>query len=206
MFQLPNEFYTIMSQAWPMITIFAVVLSTVRIFYLLEHNERFVLYKEFFTLAFVIYILLLFGLVTNTDVQSFSNNFIPFKEILRYKVQSNQFMWNVIGNIVIFIPFGYFISLYLSSKKINKPFLITAITSLTIECVQMFIGRSFDIDDILLNCIGGCVGFLLYIGISAIHRHLPKFLQRDLVYNLLTVILIIFIIIYILRLCGVEIL
>ena len=55
----------------------------------------------------------------------------------------------------------------------------------------MEIGRSFDIDDIILNCIGGIVGFLLYIGLSAIQRHLPEFLRRDSIYNLLTIILII---------------
>ena len=95
--------------------------------------------------------------------------------------------------------------LYLDSQKLNRPVLITLITSLTIELVQMFIGRSFDIDDILLNCVGGICGFLLFIGLSAIKRHLPKFLQRDLVYNILTVILIIIIIIYIFRFWGVKI-
>lgn len=205
MFNLPNEAYTIIKDTWPMLLIFVVVLSTIRINYILEKGERFVLYKEFFSLAFVIYILLLFGLVTNTDVQSYSNNFIPFKEILRYDFGSQYFYWNVVGNIMIFVPFGFFISLYLDSQKLNRPVLITLITSLTIELVQMFIGRSFDIDDILLNCVGGICGFLLFIGLSAIKRHLPKFLQRDLVYNILTVILIIIIIIYIFRFWGVKI-
>ena len=205
MFNLPNEAYTIIKDIWPMLLIFVVVLSTIRINYILEKGERFVLYKEFFSLAFVIYILLLFGLVTNTDVQSYSNNFIPFKEILRYDFGSQYFYWNVVGNIMIFVPFGFFISLYLDSQKLNRPVLITLITSLTIELVQMFIGRSFDIDDILLNCVGGICGFLLFIGLSAIKRHLPKFLQRDLVYNILTVILIIIIIIYIFRFWGVKI-
>lgn len=205
MFNLPNEVYTIIKDAWPMLLIFIVVLSTIRINYILEKGERFVLYREFFSLAFVIYILLLFGLVTNTDVQSYGHNFIPFKEILRYKVGSSYFYWNVVGNIMIFVPFGFFISSYLNSQKLNRPLLITLITSLTIELVQMFIERSFDVDDILLNCTGGIAGFLLYIGLSAIKRHLPKFLQRDLVYNILTGILIIIIIVYIFKFWGIKI-
>lgn len=205
MFNLPNEAYIIIKGIWPMLLIFVVVLSTIRINYILEKGEKFVLYKEFFALAFVIYILLLFGLVTNTDLQSISHNFIPFKEILRYEIGSRNFYWNVIGNIAIFLPFGFFVSLYLNSQKVNRPLLITFITSLTIELVQMFIGRSFDVDDILLNCIGGICGFLLFIGLSAIKRHLPKFLQRDLIYNILTSILILFIIIYILKLWGIKI-
>lgn len=188
---LPKEFYTIIDGIWPMILIFIVVLSTIRIEYLIEKNERFVLYKEFFSLLFIIYILLLFGLVTNTDVQSYGNNFMPFKEILRYEFGSKYFMWNVVGNVLIFMPFGFIVSLILNSAKVNRPLIITLITSLTIELVQMSIGRTFDIDDILLNCLGGIFGFLLYIGLTAIKRHLPKFLQRDIVYNLLTVLVIV---------------
>lgn len=205
MFDLPLEVSNIIKDAWPMILIFIVALSSIRISYILEHGERFVLYREFFSLAFVIYILLLFGLVTNTDVQSYGHNFIPFREILRYKIGSSRFYWNVLGNIMIFVPFGFFVSSYLNSQKMNKPLLITFITSLTIELVQMFIERSFDVDDILLNCTGGLIGFLLYIGLSAIKRHLPKFLQRDLVYNILTGILIIIIIVYALRFWGIKI-
>lgn len=202
---LTNQAFRMVNNIWPMLLIFVIVLTTIRINYILEKKEKFVLYKEFFSLAFVIYILLLFELVTNTDVQSYSNNFIPFKEILRYDFGSKYFYWNVVGNILIFMPFGFFISLYLNSQKINRPLLITFITSLTIELVQMFIGRSFDVDDILLNCVGGVCGFLLFIGLSAIKRHLPRFLQRDIVYNILTVVLIVIIIIYILNFLGVRI-
>lgn len=199
---LPKEFYTIIDGIWPMILIFIVVLSTIRIAYLIEKNERFVLYKEFFSLLFIIYILLLFGLVTNTDVQSYGNNFMPFKEILRYEFGSKYFMWNVVGNVLIFMPFGFIVSLILNSAKVNRPLIITLITSLTIELVQMSIGRTFDIDDILLNCLGGIFGFLLYIGLTAIKRHLPKFLQRDIVYNLLTVLVIVVIIFSFFNLWG----
>jgi len=185
-----------------MLLIFIVVLTTIRITYILDKGEKFVLYKEFFTLMFILYALLLFGLVTNTDVQGVSNNFMPLREILRYEFGSKYFYWNVVGNIVIFLPYGFIVSCILNSQKINKPLLITFITSLTIELVQMFIGRSFDVDDIILNCIGGICGFLLFIGLSAIKRHLPAFLQRDIVYNLLTIILILILIISIFNWWG----
>ena len=202
---ITKQFLNITKDVWPMLLIFVIVLSTIRIFYIIEKGERFVFYKEFFSLLFVIYILLLFGLVTNSDVQSYSNNFVPFREILRYDVKSEYFLWNVVGNALIFLPFGFFISAYLGSKRWNKPLLITLITSLTIEIVQTFIGRSFDVDDILLNCLGGIFGFLLYIGLSAIQRHLPRFLRREWIYNLLTVILVAIIIVYVLRFFGVVI-
>lgn len=200
---LPNEFYTILEGTWPMLLIFVVVLTTIRLSYIFEKREKFVLYREFFSLLFVVYILLLFGLVTNTDIQGISNNYIPFKEILRYEFGSKYFIWNVVGNIAIFVPFGFFISLFLNSKRMSRPLLVTFITSITIELVQMYIGRSFDVDDIILNCLGGIIGFLVFVGLAAIKKHLPKILQRDIVYNILTAILIIFIIFYGLNLWGI---
>ena len=194
---LPNEFYTIIKDSWPMLLIFMIVTITIKIAYAIERKEKFVLYKEFFSLAVMMYILLLFGLVTNTDVQGVSNNFVPFREILRYKIGSKYFIWNVIGNICIFAPFGFFMSIYLDSKKITFPLIVTFISSLTIEVVQRFIGRSFDIDDIILNCVGGAIGFIIYIILKAIKDRLPKFLQSEIVYNILTLLLIILIIYYI---------
>ena len=69
-------------------------------------------------------------------------------------------------------------------------FIISLVTSLTIEFVQYRIGRSFDIDDIILNVVGGILGFLLYIGLNAIKKHLPEIFQKDIVYNLIVIILV----------------
>ena len=193
---LPNEFYTIIKDSWPMLLIFMIVTVTIKIAYSIERKEKFVLYKEFFSLAVMMYILLLFGLVTNTDVQGVSNNFVPFREILRYDFGSKYFIWNVLGNIFIFVPFGFFMSMYLNSKKLTFPIIVTFITSLTIEVVQRFIGRSFDIDDIILNCLGGALGFIIYKILKAIKNRLPKFMQSETLYNILTLFLIIIIIYY----------
>ena len=39
---------------------------------------------------------------------------------------------------------------------------ILFIVSLSIECVQLLIGRCFDVDDILLNLVGGMIGYFVY--------------------------------------------
>ena len=93
------------SNNWPMLLIFTVVIVTIRITYLVVHKDKFVLYKELFMLAFLIYAMLLFYVVTFQDVNYGTNNFIPFKEILRYKVGSKVFMRNILANILIFLPF-----------------------------------------------------------------------------------------------------
>ena len=91
----------------------------------------------------------------------------------------------MIGNIVVFIPFGYFISRYIGAKRIWQITLITLITSVTIEIVQYNIGRAMDIDDIILNVIGGIFGFLVYRLLSIIWHKLPNFMQKDYIYNLI---------------------
>ena len=48
---------------------------------------------------------------------------------------------------------------------------------------QMIIGRVFDIDDILLNLLGGILGFACYYGLSKIGEKLPSVLKSCLLYT-----------------------
>lgn len=200
---LGSTFVNAINNIWPMLIIFLVVLIVVRIFYYICNSKDFVLYKELIYLCFLVYALLLFELVTDTELSSNGGiNLVPFTEIFRYKIGSRLFLQNVVGNIVIFMPFGYFISSYIKSKKMFSIFIITVITSTTIELVQHKIGRSLDVDDIILNVLGGIFGFLIYIGLNAIKKYLPSFLQREFFYNILTLLIIAFIIFYCVRFLG----
>ena len=175
----------------PMVLITVVVAVLLRLTYLIKNKMHITLYKELFMLTFIIYILCLFQVVTIQDTVSWSsNNFIPFKEILRYDFGSHLFMRNVIGNVLLFIPFGYFVSYILDNKKIYLPLLITFITSLTIEFVQLSIGRVFDVDDVILNLIGGSIGFLIYYIFTSIWDRLPKIFKNEIVLDILSVILL----------------
>ena len=190
---------------WPMLTIFLVVIISIRLMYIHNSSEKFVFYKEFFNMLFIIYALILFQLLTNTEMNASSGiNIVPFTEILCYEVGSTQFYVNVIGNILVFLPFGYFVSSYIKATKVSHILLVTLITSFTIEFVQHYIGRSFDIDDILLNVIGSIIGFLLYIGFTAIKKHLPKFFRSDLFYNIICVVLLVIAVIYYFQIMGIS--
>ena len=105
--------------------------------------------------------------------------------------------------MIIFIPFGYLIGQYVNPKKIWPVIITTLLTSGVVEFVQLRIGRSFDIDDIILNVVGGIIGYLLYIGLSAINRRLPDFLKSDLIYNIICIILVLLFGIYIFGYWGV---
>lgn len=190
---------------WPMLTIFLVVIISIRLMYIHNGNEKFVFYKEFLNLLFIVYALILFQLLTNAEMNSSSGvNIIPFTEIMRYEIGTNSFYLNVVGNIMLFVPFGYFVSSYVKASKVSHILLVSGITSFTIEAVQHFIGRSFDIDDILLNVVGAIIGFLLYIGLTAIKKHLPKFFRSDTFYNILCVILMLVCVVYYFNIMGIS--
>ena len=143
-------------------------------------------------LTFVIYTLCLFQVVTFQDDATWAtNNFIPFKEIMRYNITSRLFIKNVLGNMILFAPFGFFTSLYLKVEKMHLPVVLTLITSIAIEIVQMCIGRVFDVDYIILNLIGGILGFFLYDILRIIAGKLPKFCKSDWFLNVLSVALLI---------------
>ena len=104
-------------------------------------------------------------------------------------------MRNVMGNIILFIPYGFLASYLLNNKKFSVITILTVIASLTIETVQYYIGRVFDIDDIILNVIGGIVGFLVFIGLDAIRSKI-KIFRNDTVLDILIIIFLVLIIVY----------
>lgn len=193
-------------EIWPMLTIFLVIIAIVRIAALRTRGEKLVFYKEFSMLLFIIYILLLFELLTRAELNVNSGyNLVPFTEIFRYKIGSQSFYLNVIGNIVIFIPFGYFISNYIKPKGMLPILIVSALSSMTVEFVQICIGRSFDIDDIILNAVGAIIGFLFYVALNAIRKYLPGIFGKDIFYNILCFIILIIMILYLLGHMGVHI-
>ena len=75
---------------------------------------------------------------------------------------------NTLGNIVLFFPLGIMLPLISERLRTLKRVLVIALVlSLTIEATQFalrFVGnpRATDIDDVILNTLGGCLGFGFY--------------------------------------------
>ena len=190
---------------WPQLVIFVVILSSVRIVSIINNGKKFVFHEEFLNLLSVIYILLLFELLTGAENATGSGfNLVPFGEIFRFKFGSNMFIYTVVGNILLFVPFGYFISRYTKPKKILQIIILSIIASTTIELMQLNIGRTFDIDDIFLNLLGGILGYFIYKSCNSIKAHLPKFLQKDFIYDIISFIILVVIVIYMLHLNGIR--
>ena len=181
---------------WPVIIIITVIATSLRIAYLIKNRQRFCFYKEISVLLFILYVMCLFEIVTLQDYNYGLSNYIPFKEIFRYEVGSRLFIKNIIGNVLLFLPYGYFASDYLKSKKILPICFLTMLVSVTIEYVQLNIGRTFDIDDVILNTMGGIFGYLLYRLINRIKGKLPSILKTDGFLNFFVILMLIIGIIY----------
>ena len=190
--RLTNTIQGVMDFTWPMLIISIVILVSFRICYIVKNKEELILYKELLGLSFIIYILCLFQVVTFQDNVSWAtNNFIPFKEMFRYNIGSRLFVKNVLGNMLMFLPYGFFISYYLKNKKPGLTLMLTLIASFSIELVQMMIGRVFDIDDILLNLLGGFLGYIIYYLCGKISEKIPSVFKSELFLNIVSVIILV---------------
>ncbi len=175
---IPSKIYAIIYDIMPMIILFIIMAILLKVVTVELGKNKGNSWTEFKFLCYIIYSFVLFELVTTTDFTSYSNNFIPFKEIMRYEINTPLFIRNIIGNIALFIPFSYIVTdvINVICKKTN--FFISTIyvllTSLSIEVIQYFIGRSFDIDDIMLNFVGGILGYIIYKLI-----HIRKKVKKD---------------------------
>lgn len=188
---------SVIKMSLPTLVIVLTIVVILRVTYIMTSDKRkFCLYEEIFEILFLAYLVLLFQLVTSQDLPGGGTNFMPFREILRYDVGTKAFYKQVFGNILLFIPLGYFATSYCKIKGLGTITLVSLLSSLTIEVTQHYIGRTFDIDDIILNVVGGIVGFLIYTALNAIRNHMPKFLQRDWFYNLLSILLLIALVLY----------
>ena len=97
-------------------------------------------------------------------------NLTLFQEIGRYYSYGMRtgswrlFWWNVVGNVCVFVPFGAFLpALFAKCKRLFSVLLFTLELSFVVEIVQLVtkIG-SFDVDDLLLNTLGGILGYFVY--------------------------------------------
>ena len=85
----------------------------------------------------------------------------PFREIFR-AFRGPWVMFLMLANIGIFAPAGFFAALLWRKPRWWKSLLVGFFSSFTIVFIQFFIGRSTDIDDVILNTTGALVGFWIY--------------------------------------------
>ena len=92
-------------------------------------------------------------------------NWVPFRSIMSYfkYYDRSSFMVNFWGNILMFMPWGFgLVLLWEQKQRICSVIFHSLALTVFIETVQLFIGRSVDVDDLILNFSGSLLGALLY--------------------------------------------
>jgi len=113
-------------------------------------------------------------------------NVIPFKTIyINIQNPSWHDLSNLVGNIIMFIPFGMFLVLLSKNKGLSFIGVLARSLSLSLclECLQfVFSIGVFDVDDLILNTAGGLLGYCiikLYNKIIVITSRIVR--DRDIV-------------------------
>lgn len=168
----------------PITILVAIIYSIYRYIKIKKNNLSYKLSTEIIKLIFVCYITGLINLVlvpnnlwshfwfyvetgysTGDSLGWLSGefNFVPtiYKWLIGELTIGSWVKDMLIGNIMMFIPMG--ILLPLVFKKINKKNIIKIafIIPIIIEVTQPIVGRSFDIDDLIMNFIGIIAGYFI---------------------------------------------
>lgn len=99
---------------------------------------------------------------TITAHTDYRNLFSPFQEIRRGLRGGAWVFFMLLGNIGIFLPLGFLSGLLGRRPAFWRSTLIGLFCSAFIEFTQFFIGRSTDIDDVILNTFGAFLGYWLF--------------------------------------------
>lgn len=100
--------------------------------------------------------------------QHFTISIIPLDTIYKYifiyiKDSVLESVKNLLGNIILFIPYGFLGILYPKLKQFGWLFLTFFIIINLIEFFQYYFKRGFaDVDDVMLNTLGMSIGYIIY--------------------------------------------
>jgi glycopeptide antibiotics resistance protein len=129
-------------------------------------------YRIIFMIFFIMYVSFLAFLTIlgrfHGGIYTYRNiNIIPFKTILQYlttSINPNISRTNILGNIEAFMPMGFLLPiLFKKLRKFRKVLLVVLIVTFSIEILQYITGTgASDVDDVILNVLGGILGYLIY--------------------------------------------
>lgn len=104
-------------------------------------------------------------------------NLMPFREIHRFLANRELLgrkavFANIAGNVLLFVPFGAILPvLRKRMRSLGKMAALSAVLSLTVELLQLATrSGACDVDDILLNTLGGILGYGIFAVCNRIRR------------------------------------
>lgn len=81
---------------------------------------------------------------------------------------------NLLGNVAIFLPLGVLPPLLWPRWRKGCAILLGMGVSIFIELVQPLVGRTRDVDDLILNTLGALLGWLIVLLVQTVRRHKRK--------------------------------
>lgn len=126
-------------------------------------------------ILFVCYMLFLIYFLMFSDwygrggkLEDYHYNLVLFREIKRFWTYRHQIgmlsvSMNLAGNVLIFMPFGFFMAMGSHHPSFLRVSFYGLLWSFSIEVVQLLTRLgSFDVDDMFLNTLGAMAGFVVY--------------------------------------------
>ena len=96
-------------------------------------------------------------------------NLVLFREIRRFVqyrhvLGTTAVLINVAGNVAVFVPLGFALPvLFERIHSFGQVLILSFAISLLAETMQLVLRVGcFDVDDLFLNTVGGCIGYLGY--------------------------------------------
>lgn len=148
-----------------------------------KDRSKKILISLFIVYMTVVVSITIFPLIIDPELMPINDRsiiLVPFSTITN--LLENATLWTIvlqiIGNIIMTIPYGIFIPFMVKRKRWYNYLVYTLIFSLAIELTQLIICistnsfyRTVDIDDVILNSIGIIIGYGIY-------KILPKFVKE----------------------------
>lgn len=121
-------------------------------------------------LACLVYFMFFSEAYGRTDISpDYRYNLILFREIKRFirhraLLGTPAVLINLVGNVAMMIPFGFAVPLlYPSARRPERTVILSFLASLLAETFQLILRVGcFDVDDLLLNTLGGAIGYLAF--------------------------------------------
>ena len=137
-------------------------------------------------LACLIYFMFFSEAYGRTDVSpDYRYNLVLFREIKRFLTYRDVLgtaavLINIWGNVAMGIPLGFAVPLLFPSvRRADRTIILCFLASLLAETCQLILRVGcFDVDDLLLNTIGGVIGYLLFVWF--LHHWRKKYGEKKL--------------------------
>ncbi len=115
--------------------------------------------SRFFLVLYVLYLSVLFNVAGMPGIPYArwepNINLLPFSDF-----GDDRFRWLSGMNVLLTVPLGFLLPMvWQKYRGFGDTFLAGFFTSLSIELLQLFSGRVTDIDDLIFNTLGACLGF-----------------------------------------------